>query len=187
VRKLLLWAEQQKPTIDIDEEKNGAMAVGLREDVEHVSYVVFEATKMIMSDTLLSRARACGDGRGLELWRRLHAEWCGNAPQVIAAKARKFQDPPRSTTIQQLWEALPAWEELGSKVVLGSYPVPEWVRSQALDKLVPEDLLKIKLGRPELTDYAAKLAWVIAGSLVQRRAEEWEQGSGGHPHERDDR
>jgi hypothetical protein len=160
VRRLLLWAEKQAPTIGSAEEHKGAAEVNLRDDVEHVSYVIFEAVKMIMSDSLLSRARACGDGRGLELWRKLHAEWRGSAPQVVAAKARRFQDPQRCATIQQLWEALPIWEQLGSEVLMGGYPIPDWVRGQALEKLVPENLLQTIVGRPELADYSAKLLWV---------------------------
>ena len=44
----------------------------------------------IISNWLLTRARACGDGRGLELSRKLHTEWWGCASQVVAAKARRF-------------------------------------------------------------------------------------------------
>jgi hypothetical protein len=90
VRKLLLWAEAQSQPIGATEEHAGASEAGLRDDPEHVSYVVFEGIKSIIADSLLSRARVCGDGRGLELWRKLHTEWKGSAPQVIAAKARKF-------------------------------------------------------------------------------------------------
>jgi hypothetical protein len=56
-----------------------------------------------------------------------------------------------------LWEALPLWEQLSSEVALGGYPVPEWVKGQALDKLVPLDLLNTIVGRAELTDYTAKM------------------------------
>jgi hypothetical protein len=160
IRKLLLWAERQVGIIGEADELRGFVDCGVAGEPEHVSYVIFEAVKTIMTDALLSRARACGDGRGLELWRRLHAEWRGNAPQVIAAKARRFQDPPRCSNIQKLWEALPLWEQLGSEVVMGGYPVPEWVKAQALDKLVPTDLLNTIVGRPELADFSNKIAWV---------------------------
>ena len=112
---------------------------------------------MIMSDSLLSRARACEDGRGLELWRKLHAERRGSAPQFIAAKARQFQDPQRCQSVQQLWEALPSWERVGSEVLIG---VPEWVKAQALDKLVLQEQLSVIVSRPELADYGVKLLWV---------------------------
>ena len=93
IRKLLIWAESQNPTIGADEENKGTASVGVHGDICHISYVIFESLKMIMSDSLLSRARGCENGRGLELWRKLHAECRGSAPQVIAAKAWKFQDP----------------------------------------------------------------------------------------------
>ncbi len=120
IRRLLLWVEKQPPTVDAVGEQAGAAETGLSQgEIEHVSYVIFEAIRAIMSDSLLSRARACGDGRGLELRRRLHADWKGSAPQVVAAKEREFQDSMRCATIHQLWEALPRWEQLGSEVVLG--------------------------------------------------------------------
>jgi hypothetical protein len=65
--------------IDDAMEKRGTAEARVTEDVECISYVVFEAVKGIMSDALLTRARTCGDGRGLELWRKLHAEWRGSA------------------------------------------------------------------------------------------------------------
>ena len=84
IRKLLIWAESQNPTIGATEEEKGAASVGVHGDICHISYVIFEPLKMIMSDSLLSRARACEDGRSLELWRKLHAEWRGSAPQVLS-------------------------------------------------------------------------------------------------------
>ncbi len=61
---------------------------------------------------------------------------------MVAAKARKFQDPPRCNTIQQFWDALPLWEQLGREVTLGGYATPDWsARAQSLDKLVPDELL----------------------------------------------
>ena len=143
IRKLLIWAESQNPTIGATEEKKGAASVGVHGDICHISYVILESLKMIMSDSLLSRARACDNGRGLELWRKLYAEWRGSAPQVMAAKAREFQDPQRCQLMQQLcvWGrggrgrgggregggALPSWKQLGSEVLMGGYVVPEWV------------------------------------------------------------
>ena len=117
---------------------------------------------MIMSDSLFSRARACEDGLGLELWRKLHAEWRGSAPQVIAAKPRKFQDPQRCQSMQQLWEALPSWEQLGSEVLIGGYVAPAWGKAQALDTLVPQEQLSVIVSSPELADYGVKLLWVKA-------------------------
>eukprot|EP00974_Lingulodinium_polyedra_P055991 5384586-Lingulodinium_polyedra.AAC.1 len=112
--------------IDGPAEVAGAAASGVTECVENISYVLFEAIKFIIHDNLLSRARAC-DGRGLELWRKLHSEWQGAAPQVVAAKAKRFQDPSRCSSVLQLWEALPAWEQLGAEVVAGGFPLPDWL------------------------------------------------------------
>jgi hypothetical protein len=181
VRKLLLWAERQPGTITEDDEVRGARETLMMEDVDRVSYVIFEAVKSIMTDALLARARACGEGRGLELWRRLHSEWRGSAPQVIAAKARRYQDPARCSDIKKLWEALPVWEQLGNEVVLAGYPVPDWVKAQALDKLIPQDMLATVVSRPELSDYGLKVKWVKAQMEHARGATLASQVSGkGH-------
>jgi hypothetical protein len=111
---------------------------------------------------LLGRARICGAGRGLELWRKLHSEWQGAAPQVIAAKSKRFQDPAKCGNILALWEALPAWEQLGAEVASGGYPLPDWLMANSLEKLLPDEMLKTVVGRPELADYAPKMAWVRA-------------------------
>ena len=118
IRKLLLRVESQNPAIGTTEEKKRATSAGVCGDICHISYDVVESLKMIMSDSLWSRARACEDGREFELWRKLHAEWRGSAPQVIAAKARKFQDPQRCWSMQQLWESLPSWEQLELEVLM---------------------------------------------------------------------
>jgi hypothetical protein len=153
---LLLWAEKQPPTIGQAGEKKGAAEVEFsQDDVEHVSYVMFGAIKTIMADSLLSHARACGDGRGLELRRKLRAGWRGSAPQVVAAKARKFQDPSRCNTVQHLGDALPRWGQLCSEATLGVYAIPDWVRAQALGKLAADELLCTIVGRPELVEYSA--------------------------------
>ena len=92
-RKLLLWAESQKPTNGATGEKMVAISAGVDGDICHISYVIFESLKIIMSDSLLSV--------------REHVR---TVPQVIAAKTRKFQDPQRCLSVQHLWEALPSWE-----------------------------------------------------------------------------
>ena len=123
VRRLLLWAERQSNFIDAVAENAGAVEAGLMDRVADVSYALFEAIKFTLHDNLLNRARTC-DGRGLELWRRLHSEWEGAAPNVVAAKARRYQDPVRCNSVLKLWEALPAWEQLGAEVVEGGILCP---------------------------------------------------------------
>ena len=78
----------------------------MHNSVECVSFSIFEAIKSLFSDSLVNRARSCGDGRGLELRRRLAAEWRGNALQVLAAKCRRYTDPPRCATTLKLWEVI---------------------------------------------------------------------------------
>ena len=93
IRKLLPWGESQNPTIGTTEEKKGATSAGAYGDICHIRYVLFESLTLIMSNSLWTRARACEDGRGLaENSMRSGVE---ARPQIIAAKARKFQDPQR--------------------------------------------------------------------------------------------
>ena len=121
VRHFLLWAERQSTAIDWAAEQHGARAASLAEDVTNVSLVLYAATKSLLADSLLDMARACGDGRGLELWRRLAAQWRGNAPQILAAKARRYATPQRCASVAALWEQLPAWEQLGSDLDMGGW------------------------------------------------------------------
>ena len=158
IRRLLQWAESQ--TADGLERGVAAYALSLgMQDFERVDYVLHSAVMHIIGDSLLGRARCCED-RGTLLWRTLCAEWAGSAPQYRHAKARRFQDPPRAKDATALWAALPAWERLGEEVRTSGFDAPEWVRSAALEKLVPTDLLRVLVSRPELETYAAKLAWV---------------------------
>jgi hypothetical protein len=161
VRKLLLWAEKQAPAISSVEEQKGTAEANLRDDVEHVSYVIFETANMIMSHSLLSRTRTCGDGRGLEVWRQLQAECRGSAPQVCRRESVQIRRP---SALRDDTATLGGTAGLGATGFggrHGGYPIPFWVRSQALEKLVLENLLQVIVGRPELADYGAKLMWVI--------------------------
>jgi hypothetical protein len=162
IRRLLTWAERQTTPIDQVAEDTGAKNAGVMENAEDVCYALFEGIKHIIHDNLLGRARICGAGRGLELWRKLHSEWQGAAPQVIAAKSKKFQDPLKCSNVLQLWEALPAWEQLGAEIAAGGYPLPDWLMANSLEKLLPDEMLKTIVGRMELADYAPKMAWVRA-------------------------
>ena len=173
IRRLLVWAEAQSK-----EELEGAAAAASAEfgvfDLEMVDYVLFEGIKYTVTDALLTRARAC-EGHGVELWRRLHCEWKGSAPQLKHANARKFQDPARCPSTAGLWEALPEWERLGEEVQAAGFQAPDWIRVCALEKLVPADLLSTLVSRPELDTYGKKLHWVKSQmehsrGVVQARA-----------------
>ena len=81
---------------------------------------------------------------------------------MVAAKAKRFQDPAKCPNILALWEVLPAWEQLGAEVMAGGLPMPDWLRANSLEKLLPDDMLKTVVGRPELAEYAPKMLWVRA-------------------------
>ena len=99
----------------------------------------------------------------VELWRKLHAVWCGSAPQVIPAKAMKYQDLTAA---------------VGSTAILGAIGVSGLDgrvcrtcvgQAQGLDKLVPQEQLTVIASRPELADYWLKLLWVEGGGGVKQR------------------
>ena len=81
---------------------------------------------------------------------------------LLPPKSAGSRTPVRCADVRGFWDALPAWEQLGSVIALGCYAMPDWVRATALDKLVPDSLLTQIVGRPELSDYTAKLQWVRA-------------------------
>ena len=99
----------------------------------------------------------------VELWRIVHAEWRGSAPQVIPAKAMKYQDPNAV---------------VGSTAILGASGVSgldgrvcrTYVgQAQGLDKLVPQEQLTVIASRPELADYWLKLLWVGRRGGIKHR------------------
>ena len=158
VRRLLTWAESQsKESLEADLSAQAAH-IGLA-DLASVEYATHDGIKSIILDSLLGRARNCIEC-GCELWRSLCAEWSGAAPQLKQAKARRYQEPSRSRDITELWSRLPAWERLGEEVKLAGLDLPEWLRSAALEKLLPAQLLSTLVARPELATYAARLTWV---------------------------
>ena len=91
---------------------SAATDVGLKEGpggCEILALTLFEGLKHLLADNLLGRARLCeaSGACGVELWRRLHMEWEGCAPQVRHARARLFQYPERCSSVAALWDALP--------------------------------------------------------------------------------
>jgi len=160
VRRLLGWAEAQSREGLEAGSAAQARALGTH-DLEAVNYALFDGVKAIIHDSLLGRARGCEE-RGLELWRGLCAEWHGSAPQFKHAKARRFQDPPRCRDVQGLWASLPVWERLGEEVRTAGLDLPDWLKSAALEKLVPSELLQVMVSRPELDSYVRRLQWLKA-------------------------
>jgi hypothetical protein len=99
IKKLLLWSEEQKTTIDDAALQVGAKTANVNEPLGQVSSILFESIKAIIHDDLLVRARLC-DGNGVELWRKLKSEWEGTSAHVISGKAKRFQDPSRTPQFQ---------------------------------------------------------------------------------------
>ena len=60
---------------------------------------------------------------------------------------------------------------------MGGYVVPEWVKAQALDKLVPQEQLSIIVSRPALADHKARLLRVKAQVEHARGATQAQQVS----------
>ncbi len=158
VRRLLAWAEaQSKDSLEAGIVTQADL-YGVA-DLAAAEFAVHDGIKVIIQDSLLGRARNCVE-HGFELWRSLTAEWSGAAPQLKHAKARRYQEPTRCRDIGELWSRLPSWERLGEEVKLAGLDLPEWLRSAALEKLLPTQLLSILIARPELSSYAGRVAWV---------------------------
>jgi hypothetical protein len=156
IRRLLTWAEgQSKDSLEADLPAHAAQTGVV--DLAAAEYAIHDGIKLIIFDSLLGRARNCVE-RGCELWRSLCAEWSGAAPQLKQAKARRYQEPSRCKDTPELWTRLPAWERLGEEVKLAGLDLPEWLRSAALEKLLPAPLLATLVARPELSTYSARLA-----------------------------
>ena len=87
-------------------------------------------------------------------------EWRGSTPQVVAAKASRYQYPRRCSNMRELCDALPAWEQLGSEMVLGLRDA-RLDQGGKTDKIVFQDLLTTIVRRPE-PEVHAKLRCVKA-------------------------
>ena len=57
----------------------------------------------------------------------------------------------------KLWDALPLWEQLGGEIAVSGLVIPDLLKAQALENIVPDALLQVIVSRPELADYAPKL------------------------------
>ena len=172
IRQWLLWSTQefndQRGTVELT--PSAAAEAGNRcgvANVKQANYVLYTAIKHIISDHLLSRAKGC-EGEGLVLWRKLFAEAKGTAPQVLHAKCRDYTDPARSSSVLQLWEDLPVWEQLGEELRRAGYILHEGFLETAFEKLIPSELSAQMVGNPELVDYSSKLRWVRARMTYAR-------------------
>ena len=119
VRALLKWAEKQVTDLDLSAAQAGAREVGLDGDVEVISYELLTAIRSIIDNGAMARFGTQTAGGGLELWRRLHAEMQGAAPEVSLAKAMLFQQPARASSLAALYDKLAEWEALGVEVESG--------------------------------------------------------------------
>ena len=160
IEKMLIWSETQKKAIDDTMVQQGIKDAGVPViDHAEINRKLFNSIMSICSDELLGRIRLCNNN-GLELWRKLRSEWEGTSAHVIEAKAKRFQEPLRTSTLLKLWETLPAWKQMGLEVEAGEWPIVEWTRSLALMKLIPESLEKEIQHKPELNSYILKLSFI---------------------------
>jgi hypothetical protein len=158
VRRLLIWSESQSQEGVASGLEDAATELGVA-DISKVDYILFEAIRHVVSDPLLTRSRAC-EGRGVELWRRIHCEWKGSAPQLKHANAGLYLDPVRLHDAAALWEGLVEWERLGDEVESSGLALPEWTRITALHKLLPATMLETLVSRHEVATYTEKIRWV---------------------------
>ena len=67
----------------------GAREAGLRDNVEHVSEVLYRGIRSIITDAVMPRSERCSSR--LELWRRLFLEMRGASPQIAVAQAEHVE------------------------------------------------------------------------------------------------
>ena len=58
--------------------------------------------------------------------------------------------------------ALPLWEQLGGEIALGGLVIPDLLKAQALEKLIPDFLLQVIVSRLEFSTDGPKLQWFKA-------------------------
>ena len=139
VQRLLEWAESQSHSIDATAAQIGARTVDLQrcEDVQAISMKILNVLTAMVANSLIPTTQACGSGHGLELWRTLAARWQGQSQQVLAQTLSSFITPKRCLKIEDLWDALPAWAQKLTQLVLAREPISDMMKLQALHHLVP--------------------------------------------------
>ena len=98
---------------------------------------------------------------GLELWRRLHAEWRGSAFEVAMVQQERYQQPVRSKSLATLWDDLDKWVNLGEELAMADYELPDQAKRVALLRLLPEPMVDRIREKPESErTFAAMVSWV---------------------------
>ena len=162
VQRLLEWAETHGSTIDSAAAQVGAHVADLQrcEDVQAISIKILNVLTAMVAKCLIPATQSCGSGHGLEFWRSLAARWQGQSQQVLAAALSSFITPRRCIKVEDLWDALLAWEQKATQLLLAREPPSGLMKSQGLSALVPMHLLNDIIGRPDLESYEAKLRFV---------------------------
>ena len=93
-------------------------------------------------------------------------------------KLRHFSYPVRCASLAQFCERFPHWEQAGRELAQCGIPSHPLMQAQALDNLVPDALLQIIVGRPDLAAFEPKLQWVKSQVEHHRGAVQAQQVSG---------
>ena len=123
VASLLKWAQQQRKVVvsssspgDREVSTHTVFGRGAGEDevanLETVENRIYVYLTSFTSGEANKIVRNVGDGRGLEAWRRLHAEYDPTSSIRRVAVLGKVQNPPRCEKIEDLGKALGDWTEL---------------------------------------------------------------------------
>ena len=114
----------------------------------------------MLANFLIAMTQACGSGYGLELWRTLAARWQGQSQQVLAQVLSGFISPKRCWKIEDLWDALPAWEQKLAQLLQAKERISELMKYTALLRIIPKTTELDIIGRPDLTTYRETHAFV---------------------------
>ena len=110
-------------------------------NISHISFVIFEPLKMIMSDSPLSRAGACEGGRGLQVWRARHRSLLRKPRHAQIHNEIRHCSSCRKRCHFGRIRGRRSWWQIMS-CLSGS--------ELALDKLVPQGLPSVIVSRVEL-------------------------------------
>ena len=162
VENLLELVVKEPAEISATREVELAQSVGLVFPISVVSRAIADAIVYTGTDEVAHLAQSLGLGRGLELYRHLHAEYKGSGDLLAQQRVARLIAPQRCGNSGALRQALIDMRELIREVELAGHPLSDLQRVMALKGLLPLPMLHDleNLEDRLYPTYREKEAWV---------------------------
>ena len=136
---MLNWASTA--TEEIIREKEQTLS-HMHFNVPSISGTIYDSLLSLVTGGILSRlALDVPEGRGLEMWRMIYAEWVSKSPHVMETYRNGFLHPSRCKNMEDVRTRLPVWLRFGRLYEKWyGHALTDESKIQALKLLVPAEL-----------------------------------------------